>query len=156
MADVRGTERKPRQTDTRDQQVSTKAWEPPQVLPDPTPQDGYVFRWIRTSTLGNADNVNASKRFREGWEPVRAEDHPELMLQSDHGTKWDGNIEVGGLLLCKTTVENVEARNEYYATAAARQVESVDNNFMRENDPRMPKLNESSTRVQFGGGVKPG
>ena len=78
------------------------------------------------------------------------------MLQSDHGTKWEGNIEVGGLLLCKTTVENVEARNEYYANAAARQVESVDNNFMRENDPRMPKLNESSTRVQFGRGSKPG
>jgi hypothetical protein len=54
MADVRGSERKPRQTDTREEQVRSKSWEPPQVLPDPAPQDGYVFRWIRTSTLGNA------------------------------------------------------------------------------------------------------
>lgn len=157
MADVRGTERKPRQAEARETQVREKAWEPPQVLPDPEPQEGYVFRWIRTATLGQADNVNASKRFREGWEPVRAEDHPELMLQSDHDSKWasDGNIEVGGLLLCKTSVENVEARNQYYAAAAARQVESVDNNYMRESDPRMPKLNESSTRISFGQGRKP-
>lgn len=66
-----------------------------------------------------------------------------------------GNIEVGGLLLCKTTIDNVDARNEYYAQAAARQVESVDNNYMRESDPRMPKLNESSSRVSFGSGRKP-
>ena len=101
--------------------------------------------------------MNAAKRFREGWEPVKAADHPELMLQSDHDSKWatDGNIEVGGLLLCKSSVENVEARNEYYARAAARQAESVDNNYLRESDPRMPKLNESSTRISFGSGRKP-
>jgi hypothetical protein len=138
MADVRGTERKPRQAKARETQVRDKAWEPPQVLPDPEPQEGYVFRWIRTATLGQADNVNASKRFREGWEPVKASDHPELMLQSDHDSKWatDGNI-------------------EYYARAAARQAESVDNNYLRESDPRMPKLNESSTRISFGSGRKP-
>ena len=156
MADVAGSERKPRQTQTRETEVREKSWEPPQVLPDPTPQEGYVFRWIRTATLGAADNVNASKRFREGWEPVKAEDQPELMIQSDHNSQWAGNIEVGGLLLCKTSAENVDARNEYYENAALRQVESVDNNFMRESDPRMPKLNESTTRVQFGSGVKPG
>ena len=157
MADVRATERKTRQADTRENQVRDKPWEPPQVLPDPEPQEGYVFRWIRTATLGNSDNVNTSKRFREGWEPVRAEDHPELMLQSDRDSRWggSGNVEVGGLLLCKTSVENVEARNDYYAQAAARQVESVDNNYMRESDPRMPKLNESSSRTSFGRGKKP-
>jgi hypothetical protein len=32
-------------------------------------------------------------------------------------------------------------------------MESVDNNYMRENDPRMPLLRpERSTKVQFGGG----
>ena len=158
MADVEGTERKPRQADDREASVREKSWEPPQVLPDPEPQDGYVFRWIRTATLGRADNVNASKRFREGWEPVRAQDHPELMLKSDHKSTWGeaGNIEVGGLLLAKTSIENVEARNAYYARAASRQVESVDSNFMRESDPRMPKLNESRTQVSFGSGRKPG
>ena len=105
--------------------------------------------------MGNADNVNASKRFREGWEPVRAEDHPELMLETDRDSKFTGNIEVGGLLLCNTSKENVAARNKYYSELSQRQIDSVDNNYMRESDPRMPKLNESRTSVSFGGGTKP-
>ena len=148
-------ERKPREMESREASERVATWEPPQVLPDPTPQDGYVFRWIRTSLMGNTDNVNASTRFREGWEPVRAEDHPELMLTSDHGSQYEGKVEVGGLLLCKTSAENVKARSRYYEDMAQSQVDSVDQNYMRESDPRMPKLNESRSRVSFGGGTKP-
>ena len=156
MADIAAAdERTPRETDSREAGERKKSWEPPQVLPDPAPQDGWVFRWIRTSIMGNQDNVNASKRFREGWEPVRAEDHPEMMMASDRGSDYVGNIEVGGLLLCKTSKENFQARSEYFANLARQQHESVNRNFMREDDPRMPKLNESSTRVTFGGGAKP-
>ena len=155
MADIAADERTPRETDSREAGEREKSWEPPQVLPDPAPQGGWVFRWIRTSIMGNQDNVNASKRFREGWEPVRAEDHPEMMMASDRGSDYLGNIEVGGLLLCKTSEENYNARSEYFANLARQQHESVNHNFMREDDPRMPKLNESSTRVTFGGGAKP-
>tara|TARA_R110000824_G_scaffold19542_11_gene75485 strand:- start:13 stop:486 length:474 start_codon:yes stop_codon:yes gene_type:complete len=156
MADIAAAdERTPRETDSREAGERKKSWEPPQVLPDPSPQDGWVFRWIRTSIMGNQDNVNVSKRFREGWEPVRAEDHPEMMMSSDRGSQYVGNIEVGGLLLCKTSKENFQARSEYFANLARQQHESVNRNFMREDDPRMPKLNESSTRVTFGGGAKP-
>ena len=151
------SERTPRSNKSRENESRKKSWSRPTMLPTPEPRDGVEYRWVRTSTLGQSDNTNVSSKFREGWTPVKAEDHPELMLQSDHDSKWanDGNIEVGGLLLCKTSVENVEARNQYYAAAAARQVESVDNNYMRESDPRMPKLNESSTRISFGQGRKP-
>ena len=152
MADIAADERTPREADSREAGEREKSWEPPQVLPDPAPQDGWVFRWIRTSIMGNQDNVNASKRFREGWEPVRAEDHPEMMMASDRGSEYLGNIEVGGLLMCKTSTENYNLRSEYYAKLAHQQNESVNRNFMREYDPRMPKLNESTTRVSFGGG----
>ena len=155
MADIAADERTPRETVSREADERTKSWEPPQVLPDPAPQDGWVFRWIRTSIMGNQDNVNASKRFREGWEPVRAEDHPEMMMASDRGSDYVGNIEVGGLLLCKTSADNFKARSEYYANLAHQQNDAVNRNFMREDDPRMPKINESSTRVTFGGGAKP-
>ena len=77
------------------------------------------------------------------------------MLVSDKDSTFKGNIEVGGLLLCKTSAENIVARNKYYNEMAKRQMDSVDQNYMRESDPRMPKLNESSTRISFGGGVKP-
>jgi hypothetical protein len=155
MSDISADERTSRETESREASEREKPWEPPQVLPDPAPQDGWAFRWIRTSIMGNQDNVNVSKRFREGWEPVRAEDHPEMMLASDRGSHFEGNIEVGGLLLCKTSQSNFSARADYYADLARKQNESVNHNYMREDDPRMPKISESKTRVTFGGGSKP-
>jgi hypothetical protein len=141
--------------ETRENEARDIPWEPASILPDPDPQDGYVFRWVRTSMVGHPDNTNVSKRFREGWEPVRAEDHPELQIISDVNSDWaqKGGIEVGGLLLCKAAEETVEARREYYARHAASQMQAVDNAYMRENDPRMPVLApERKTRVAFGRG----
>ena len=40
MADGKAMERKPRTTETREASERPKSWEPPQVLPDPEPQDG--------------------------------------------------------------------------------------------------------------------
>ena len=154
MAEER-TPREPRDLDTRENESRNRSWEPASILPDPAPQAGGVFRWIRTSMVGHPDNTNVSKRFREGWEPVRAEDHPELEIMSDHNSEWGqkGGIEVGGLLLCKAAQEEVEARQEYYAQHAQSQMQAVDNAYMRENDPRMPVLApDRKTRVAFGKG----
>ena len=42
-------ERKPRNSDTREASTRTSdAWVPASILPDPQPQDGWVFRWVRT------------------------------------------------------------------------------------------------------------
>ena len=153
MAEERAS-REPRSLDSRENETRPTTWEPASILPDPDPQDGYVFRWIRTSMVGSADNTNVSKRFREGWEPVKAEDHPELQIQSDHKSEWGskGHIEVGGLLLCKAPQELVEQRRAYYKNHAESQMQAVDNNYMRENDPRMPVLApDRKTRVAFGG-----
>jgi len=153
MAEERAT-REPRDLETRENETRDEPWEPASLLPDPDPQDGWVFRWIRTSMIGNPDNTNVSKKFREGWEPVRAEDHPELHIMSDHKSEWGtkGGIEVGGLLLCKAPQEQVEKRRDYYKSHAESQMQAVDNNYMRENDPRMPVLAPNrKTRVVFGG-----
>lgn len=129
------------------------SWMPQSTLPVPEPKDGWVFRWIRTSTLGRADNTNVSRQMREGWVPVKAEDHPELKIMSDHNTQFQGNIEVGGLLLCKAPLEKMKSREKYFQQISDRQIEGVDRSFLRENDPRMPLLNpERSTRTTFGRG----
>ena len=138
-----------RQAETR----PTDSWMPQSSLPVPEPKDGWVFRWIRTSSLGRTDNTNVSRQFREGWEPVKAEDHPELKIMSDHNSQFKGNVEVGGLLLCKAPAEKMESRKKYFQELADRQIEGVDRSFLRENDPRMPLLNpERSTRTTFGRG----
>ncbi len=145
--------RSSRESQTRDKTERKKTWAPASRIPSPDREDGYSYRWVRTSMLGQADNTNVSAKFREGWEPVRAEDHSELMVQSDIDSRFEGNVEVGGLLLCKNSKENVEARQEYHRELNQRQMDSVDNNYMRESDPRMPMLRpERSTRTTFGSG----
>ena len=151
MSEVKQT-RASRDTEVRAQTERTRKWMPPQLLPDPHPEDGYAFRWIRLSTLGAADAINISSKLREGWEPVKASDHPEVQLMGGQSLRFPDSIEIGGLLLCKTPVEFTEQRDAHYRDQANTQMASVDNNFMRENDPRMPLFKERSTKVTFGKG----
>ncbi len=141
-----------RELESRESAQRTKTWTPPQTLPPPAPQPGWVFRYIRTSTMGQADPSNTSAKFREGWEPVKAEDHPELMHMTDPNSKFKGNVEIGGLLLCKAPEELMKQRDDYYAQQAKAQLQSVDNNFMKLNDERMPLFNERKSTTSFGKG----
>ena len=144
--------RAPRELDSRAKMERPKKWTPPQLLPDPNPEPGYAFRWVRISTLGNNDPMNVSSKMREGWEPVKASEHPEIQLMGTGSGRFPDSIEVGGLILCKTPVELTQQRDAYYQAQAEGQMQSVDNNFMRENDPRMPLFRERSTKVTFGQG----
>ena len=126
---------------------------PPTSLPDPTPEPGYLFRWIATHVLGQADRTNVSRKMREGWEPVKAEDHPELNL---FGNEQTGNVEIGGLMLCKMSIEKAQARDDYYNAQAQNQMDSVDNHFMRNNDPRMPLFSDRKSTNTRGGGFGSG
>ena len=106
-------ERTPREIQTRETQERPKQWMPPELLPEPDKQPGYAYRWVRVSTLGNADPRNVSAKLREGWEPVKMEEQPKFQMLADPNSRYKDNIEIGGLLLCKTPVEFVEQRNEY-------------------------------------------
>jgi hypothetical protein len=141
-----------RELEKRERTPRKQAWRRPEVLPTPNPEPGYEFYWVRVSTRGQADAPNVSSKLREGWEPVRAVDHPEIFLSSIESERFKDNILIGGLLLCKAPVELVNERNSYYQNQAKSQMVSVDNNLMRENDPRMPLFNERKTTVTFGKG----
>lgn len=149
------TDRTARAQETREQEARYE-YKPPSTLPSPNPVDGYGFRWCAAYVLGKEDPTNMSTKMREGWVPCKAVDYPELQLSAN--TK--GEVEVGGLILCKAPVEMLEARTRYYQTQAAGQMESVNNSFMKENDPRMPILTPdmrqsvSRGRDTFGSGTK--
>ena len=143
------TPRSTRESEVREQNMYT----PPSVLPDPNPEPGMTYHWVATHVMGVADPTNVSKRLREGWVPVKAADHPECMVQ---GNK-EGNIEIGGLMLCKMPTELVKKRKAYYDQQAQQQMESVDNSFLKQSDSRMPLFSEkssSTTRSRFGYGSK--
>ena len=142
-----------RDLETREQTTRKRSWQRPELLPSPEPEDGYKFHWVRVSTQGQVDAMNVSSKIREGWEPVKASDHPEITMVSVEKERFKDNVVIGGLMLCKAPVEMVEERNDYYNQQARSQMESVDNYLMRENDPRMPLFNERKTKVTFGKGT---
>lgn len=146
-----------REVENRETAQRKQLWAPPETLPNPKPQPGWVFRWIRTTIMGQMDPTNASAKFREGWTPVKASDVPELMMFTDPNStsRFKDNIEIGGLLLCKAPEEMAQQRAEYYARQASSQMEAVDNSFMRSNDERMPLFNEKRSATSFGRGTKP-
>ena len=112
-----------------------------------------MYRWVATHVLGQAEPTNVSRKMRDGWEPVKAEDHPELMIEGNAKT---GNVEIGGLMLCKMVAERARARDDYYDRQAQNQMESVDNHFMRNNDPRMPLFADRKSTVSGGRGFGSG
>ena len=139
--------KKPREAETREMSERVKPWTRQSMLPTPEPRDGIEFRYVRTSTLGNADMTNVSGRFRDGYVPVKAEDYPELHIMSDIDSRFKDNIEVGGLLLCAIPTELRDDRIHGQLESAQNQAEAVDRNYMRESDPRMPMLKpERSSR----------
>ena len=145
-------DRTPRTEETSDKTARKRTWERPSALPTPEPRDGIMYRWIRTSTLGDTDNRNVSMRFREGYTPVKASDYPELRVISDRNSQFPDNIEIGGLLLCSIPAEIVEDRSAQMAEKSRQQMESVDRNYLRDNDPRMPMLRQEreSRTTNFG------
>jgi hypothetical protein len=129
-----------------------KQWMPPELLPEPDKEVGYAYRWIRVSMLSQADPRNLSTKLREGWEPVRIEEQPKFQLLVDPNSRFKDNVEIGGLLLCKAPEEFVDQRSDYYRNQTQAQTEAVDNNLMRQSDPRMPLFKERKSSHSFGKG----
>jgi hypothetical protein len=143
-------ERAPRET--RAEAERPKVWQPASTLPEPDKEAGYTYRWIRVATMGQNDPRNISSKLREGWEPVSIKEQPQFQMLVDPDSRFKDNIEVAGLLLCKAPEELMRQRKEYFAAKNQSQMDSVDNNFMRENDARMPLFREKRSTTSFGKG----
>lgn len=146
------TNRIPREMEDRELSERPKQWMPPELLPEPDKMPGYAYRWIASTVMGVPNARNLSSKFREGWEPVPIEEQPKFTLLVDPNSRFKDNIEIGGLLLCKTPEEFVQQRNEYVNKQSENQTKAVDNNLMRQSDPRMPIFKEGKSETSFGKG----
>ena len=135
-----------------------KAWTPPSSLDAPPAPQGFKHRWIRTESVGFMDTGNVSKKLREGWEFVRAEEIKNELGDHDYPVvqqgQYQGLIGVGGLVLARIPEEVVEQRKKYFQNITADQVKSVDNDILREQRPEMPVNIDRQSRVSFGGSRK--
>ena len=138
--------------ETRAEAERPKVWQPASTLPEPDKQPGYAYRWVRVASMGQNDPRNISSKLREGWEPVSISEQPQFRMLVDPDSRFKDNIEVAGLLLCKAPEELMQQRKEYFASKNQAQMDSVDNNFMRENDARTPLFREKRSTTSFGKG----
>jgi hypothetical protein len=123
------------------------------MLDAPEAPEGFKHRWLRAEVRGHDDKANMSKRIREGFEPVRAEDHPEFDAPTVDDGKHAGVIGVGGLVLAKVPEETVEERTDYFRRRSQEQLQGVDNDLLRDSDPRMPISKrdiQRNSKVEFG------
>jgi hypothetical protein len=99
-----------------------------------------------------------SKKLREGWELVRADELEQQIGPNDYPVmaegKHEGVVGVGGLLLARIPEEIVESRKDYFRSKTKGQMDAVDHDLMKEQRPEMPINIERSSRVTFGGGSK--
>ena len=147
------TGRSSRSANSRDKTTRRTPWKPPSALDAPPAPQGFKHRWVSEAVLGQDDRTNMSKRIREGFEPVRAEEFPDFESPVVDSGKYKGVIGVGGLILARIPEETVNERSEYYDNLAADQMLAVDSDLMRENNPAMPMSRpDRKSKVTFGSG----
>jgi hypothetical protein len=143
--------RVPRSLETRQKSERVRSWAPAAMLPDPDPQDGYVFRWCRAEIRNQSDKGAFQKRIREGWEPVNAEDHPELMMTEGFSNQPKfGTVEIGGLILCKMPAEMNEQRRQHFHALTQGITDSAEQNYMRDSNEVMQKVVQKRRQTVFG------
>ena len=150
-----------RSADTREKDNRPKVWKMPSALELPdeaieqAESQGIVYRWIRESVLGQDDKTNVSKRFREGFVPVRPDELPGFHdLPTVDDGRHAGVIGVGGLILCKIDKDIADQRNNFFEQQTQNQMTAVENDLMREENPSMPISSKMSSKVTFGGSGK--
>ena len=147
-----------RNAEDRSSQARKKTWQLPSSLDAPKPPNGYEHRWIRTNVQGFEDTSNVTKKLREGWEFVKAEEvknDPDINKYPilSEG-KYSGCIGIGGLVLARIPEETLKSRAEYFDRITQDQMDAVDNDLMKEQRPEMPINIERQSRVTFGGSRK--
>ncbi len=143
-------DRAPRETQTRQSQ-ERKVWRPGTALEAPEPPLGFKHRWIRESVMEYDDKTNVHKRRQEGYDLVRAEEYPEYSGPVVDEGRNAGIIGVGGLVLARIPEELANQRNQHYQKTTQNQMDAVDRDWMRENNPAMPKMApQRKSSVSFG------
>jgi hypothetical protein len=147
-----------RSSDTRVKDDRPKVWKMPSALELPdeaieqAESQGLTYRWIRESILGQDDKTNVSKRFREGFVPVKPDELPGFHdLPTVDDGRHAGVIGVGGLILCKIDKTIADQRNDFFEQQTLNQMTAVENDLMREENPSMPISSKMSSKVTFGG-----
>jgi hypothetical protein len=147
-----------RNSELRSKDKKKTQWVLPSNLDAPPAPEGYKHRWLRAEAAGFSDTANMSKKLREGYELVRAEELNELIGDNEYPVisegKHSGVVGVGGLVLARIPIEMIRQRSAYFNRKSTDQIKAVDNDLMKEQRPEMPINISRQSRVTFGGNKK--
>jgi len=150
------TIRHTRESESHDKEARRKPWRPVRKLEAPPPPEGYEYRWIRESYLGQEDANNVGYRLREGWELVQGSELPDDWQFPSHDKdkgRLAGVVHNEGLLLAKMPIETVEERRAYYSEKTRKANEALDNTIFNDSakDSRYIKYDSKrESQVTFG------
>jgi len=148
------TTRQTRESELHAKESRRTPWRPVRKLETPPAPEGYEYRWIRESMLGQEDKANVARRIREGWELVRGSDLPdEYSYPVAETGRHAGLIYSEGLLLAKIPSQTRDERNEYYVEQTRLRTEALDNNMFNDarKDGRYVKYDSNrKSNVTFG------
>lgn len=156
MSGLEDYARTSREADSHDNNSRRKSWVPKPKLDVPAPPEGFEYRWIRMSMLGQEDANNVSYRVREGWEFVQASELPadyHMPVYEDEKSRFSGVVYSEGLLLAKMPTEMVNQRREYYEGMSQKAQSALDNNIFNDakKDSRYVKYDSKrESGVSFG------
>jgi hypothetical protein len=136
---------------SREKTARRKPWAPPSRLDAPPAPPGFKHRWIRAEAGGQEDRINVAAKLREGYELVRADEHPDFQSPTVEDGRHAGVLSVGGLLLARIPEETAQERNAYYASRTHDQLQSVDNEMLKSNSHTTMKITnpQRQTQVSF-------
>ena len=141
-----------RKLETRETEARPKAWVPPSSLEAPQPDEGWHHRWVRYEYRGIPDDKNVNGRLRQGYDFVKSDTYGDrLDIPAIADGKFKGVIGIGGLILMRCPIETKKQRDAYFKSQTEGQMQSVDNDLMKDEHPNMPIHRERQSRVSFGG-----
>lgn len=142
-----------RASESREATARRRSWTPPSRLDAPPAPPGFKHRWIRAEAGGQEDRINVAGKLREGYELVRADEHPDFTSPTMEDGRHAGVISVGGLLLARIPDETIAERNAYYLDRANDQLQAADNELMKSNAHSSMVIERPTrkSRVSFGG-----
>lgn len=123
------------------------------VDPDSIP-DGWTYNWKRFSSYELQDTANQIRVKREGWTPVPAGRHPEMMPQ---GAAEGDIILRDGLVLMECPTEIVKERQSIELRRARDQVRykeaqlagTPDGTMTRDHDKVKPRIKKSYAAMEI-------
>jgi len=126
------------------------SFKPPSLLDAPPAPEGFRHRYVAYEVAGKSHDANISRKFRMGYEPVKASEYPDWHPPTIESGRMAGYIGHSGLVLCRIPEEISDKYRTMYEGKAQAMDQAVENDFFRLNNPVMPLSGEKKTSFTTG------